>query len=243
MGTYEVLPRASAPPKRALFLEKCRSLLHQLLSFDHPGFFRSCPRQGQNMTKSRILCTCFYRLLVTFWLRGMWCSLRSPFRWCRKLEPLGNNTIPSNCIQFCPMVSNCIQFFPIIQLWEARFFFLQWIHILRLLMIRNIMLNCRRQNTWSSKMTTWIVSAAMAIESPILLVDLLQELSEERAWQEVKSEMPSCCPLNRSTMFWISVAQFWFGVWKGFFWLTHKPKDSCQTRNEWSMFIVPPFLL
>jgi hypothetical protein len=123
MGTYEVLPRASAPPKRALFMEKCRSLLHQPLSFDHRGFFRSCPRQGQNMTKSRILCTCFYRLLVTFWLRGMWCSLRSPFRWCRKLEPLGNNTIPSNCIQFCPMVSNCIQFFPIIQLWEARFFF------------------------------------------------------------------------------------------------------------------------
>lgn len=30
MATYEVLPRPSAPPKRALFLEKCRALLHQL---------------------------------------------------------------------------------------------------------------------------------------------------------------------------------------------------------------------
>lgn len=29
MATYEVLPRPSAPPKRALFLEKCRALLHQ----------------------------------------------------------------------------------------------------------------------------------------------------------------------------------------------------------------------
>lgn len=36
MGTYEVLPRASAPPKRALFLEKCRSLLHQLSEMANP---------------------------------------------------------------------------------------------------------------------------------------------------------------------------------------------------------------